>query len=224
MSTHSKYININAVLNDAEGSLGEIERQYQEALRVQQLPEVLLVKIKDYLGNLRSALDYLNCKIKNSDIYFPICDSVSDFNARYNKITPQLKTILIKWQPYNGHSWLKWLNVLNNKNKHVTLNPQKRNESIETRVTTPSGSGISWTSGVTFGEGVSVMGVPINPTTQLPVPNKSVKTERITWVDFKFDNSGVFSSLPSELSALPFLKKCFDNVSAIVKEVEVELR
>ena len=45
---------------------------------------------------------------------------------------------------------------------------------------------MSWGPGVSFGAGVSVMGVPIDPRTQMPVPNNVVQTEVVTWVDFRF--------------------------------------
>jgi len=63
------------------------------------------------------------------------------------------------------------------------------------------------------------MGVPIDPQTQMPVPNNIVKTERITWVSFEFDNTKV-PQLPEGISALPFLKKCFKEITQVVFEVE----
>lgn len=42
------------------------------------------------------------------------------------------------------------------------------------------------------------MGVPIDPRTQLPVPNDVVKTNITTWVDFKFREGGQ--------SVLPFYR------------------
>ena len=54
-------------------------------------------------------------------------------------------------------------------------------------VTVSGGGGsVSWTPGVTFSGNVAVMGVPIDPRTQLPVPNNLVKTQVIVWVDFRF--------------------------------------
>ena len=64
-----------------------------------------------------------------------------------------------------------------------------------------------WTSGVTFGPGVSVMGVPIDPRTQLPVPHPSIKVERVIWVDFQFAGIGV--------SALGLLKNALSGIQNI---------
>lgn len=219
---HSKFYDIEALLAKAARSLKEIEQHYQEALHSQTLKPALLVEIKDYLGNLRSALDYLNGKIKSSDRYFPICGDQKDFDKRYGKVETTVRSVLLKWQPFNGNDWIRWFSILNNKNKHHTLIPQMRREQVETRVTSPGGGAVSWTGGVTFGSGVSVMGVPIDPATQLPVPNNRVKTERITWVDFHFDNKES-PSLPANLSGLRFLHECFEKSTKLIAEIEALL-
>lgn len=210
-------------MSAAKNRLGKIELEYQKSLNDQNIPNALLVDIKAYLGDLKSALDYVNSKIVGSDKYFPICTHSDDFNGRYSAVDSNTKSILDKFQPYNGNNTIKWFNVLNNKNKHVTLVQQTRRETVETRVTHPSGGGMSWTSGVVFGKGVSVMGIPIDPNTQLPVPNNVIKTERITWVDFVFDSNVAPTELPEELSALLFLKEVFENVQTILSEVEKTL-
>ena len=51
------------------------------------------------------------------------------------------------------------------------------------------------------------MGVPIDPRTQLPIPNNIVKTEIITWVDFKFENI--------DISALWLLKESLKQIESI---------
>lgn len=219
---YSKFTQIEALFETSAKRLGVIEGQYQSALHSQTIPDSLLVEIKAYLGDLRSALDYLNQKIPQSDRYFPICAHANDFAARYGAVDPATIAVLEKWQPFKGNDWLKWFNVLNNKNKHVTLVPQIRREFTQTSVSAPGGS-ISWGPGVTFGSGVSVMGVPIDPRTQLPIPNNVVKTERITWVSFEFDRSVAPTELPTGLSALPFLKDVITKVAAVVKEVEATL-
>lgn len=221
MPNFSKSPNIEAVLAKAAKTLDEIQSQYSQALNAKDVSEKLLLEIKDYLGNLKSALDYLNCQLQGSlsGSYFPICDHPNDFEQRVINMPDKIKKVLATWQPYAAQTWLKDFNELNNKNKHVTLTPQKRYESIETRVTAPNGGAVHYT-GVTFGPGVSVLGVPIDPATQMPVPNNIVKTERITWVDFRFENTGELSKLSAPLSALPFLILCLKNITSIVKEVE----
>lgn len=220
---YSKFKEIEAVLLESKNRLAGIEAEYIKSLNNAKIDSQLLIDIKAYLSDLRSVLDYLNHKIPNSDSYFPICKHVNDFSSCYGKVDPATRSVLEKYQPYNKNEWLKWFNVLNNKNKHVTLVPQIRKETIETRVSAPGGGRVSWDSGVTFRTGVSVMGVPIDPRTQLPVPNNIVKTERIIWVDFIFDRTVAPTVLPDNLSALPFLKIIFTNVVKIIQEIEETL-
>ena len=47
----------------SEKTLITIESEYQKNLQKETIDESLLVEIKDYLGNVRSALDYLWHKI-----------------------------------------------------------------------------------------------------------------------------------------------------------------
>lgn len=58
--------------------------------------------------------------------------------------------------------------------------------------------------------------------TQLPILNDVVKTELIKWVDFQFDNTKTPTS--SNISVLPFLKQCFENITKIVREIEIVIK
>jgi hypothetical protein len=220
MANYSKFSDVEAVLLKSKDTLVRIEVGYKNALYLQKIPDSLLVDIKDYLGNLRSAMDFINAKIDNSDEHFPICSDKNDFEKRYGKVKGEIKTVLLKYQPFNNNTWIKWFNILNNKNKHVTLIPQKRIETLQTRVSRGGGS-VSWGNGVIFGNGVSVMGVPIDPRTQMPVPNNVLKTEKITWINFVFDNSVSSEMLPNNISALPFLKMCFEKISLMISELDL---
>lgn len=223
-AAYSRFPEVNSVMAAAAARLPGIEKQYVDALHAQQVPTPLLVEIKAYLADLRSALDYLSHKIAGTDGNFPICAHANDFAGRFQNVDPATRAAIAKWQPYQGNDWLKWFNVLNNKNKHVTLVPQTRHEMVETRVTAPGQSGgVSWTQGVTFSGGVSVMGVPIDPRTQLPVPNNIVKTERITWVSFNFDPSVAPTELPPGIAALPFLKDVMGKIANAVSEIEATI-
>ena len=111
----------------------------------------------------------------------------------------------------NENKWLNRFNKINNENKHSDLVEQVRTETKQVSVTNPAGGSVSWGPGVTFGAGVQIMGVPIDPQTQLPVPNNIVKTEIITWVDFKFNNVDV--------SALWLLKESLKQVNSINSQI-----
>ena len=66
--------------------------------------------------------------------------------------------------------------------------------------------------GVSFGGGVSVMGVPIDSITQLPIPNDQVRTDIVIWVDFRFKENG--------LSVLPFIEQSLKKVEQIFHELQ----
>jgi hypothetical protein len=219
MNNYSKFVDINAVLKKAKISLNLIEEKYNESLHDQEISAELLVEIKDYLGNLRSALDYLRRKV--SKYNFPICKTEKEFENATTDLNNDLKIAIKKWQPFQNNQWIEWFNTLNNKSKHMTLIPQKRKEDVRVTVSSPNNGGsVSWGDGVTFVGGVSVMGVPINPQTQMPVPNNIVKTEKIIWVSFEFEHE----NLPCGISALPFLKECFDKITKMVAEMEVLIK
>ncbi len=42
-----------------------------------------------------------------------------------------------------------------------------------------------------FGSGVFIGGVPINPSTQMPVPSNTQTIIIETWVDFKFEDTDI---------------------------------
>lgn len=141
---------------------------------------------------------------------------MNEFDQVVNRDFPNLQTtnpevynILESVQPYHDN-WLGEFNKLNNNNKHQDLEEQSRTESRQVTVSSSGGS-ISWGQGVTFGRGVSVLGVPIDPETQMPIPNKRVKTEVNIWVDFKFKQNNE--------SVLPFIEKSINSVEDIYKRL-----
>ncbi len=219
MEKYSKFNDINAVLKKAKTTLDFIEKKYNGALHDQEISAELLVEIKDYLGNLRSALDYLRNKV--SKYNFPICKTEKEFENATTDLNDDLKNAIKKWQPFQNNQWIEWFNTLNNKSKHITLIPQKRKEDVRVKVSSPNNGGsVNWGSGVTFGGGVSVMGVPIDPQTQMPVPNNIVKTEKTIWVSFEFEHENI----PNGISALPFLKGCFEKITNMITEIEVLIK
>src|SRR3989338_3738731 len=221
MTKYSKFNDIHAVLNKANLLIVKIEEEYKKSLTSQTVSDELLVDIKDYLGNLRSALDYLRAKVSKHS--FQICKTEKEFENVTTDLSDEIKNMIKKFQPFQGNDWISWFNTLNNKSKHLTLIPQKRKEDIRVTVSSPKGGSVSWGQDVTFGNGVSVMGVPIDPQTQMPIPNNIVKTEKITWVNFEFDNSNC-PELPPNISALPFLKQCFEKISQIISEIEMVIK
>lgn len=216
---------IKAQLKRAEEILPKIEAEYNDSLHKKQISEDLKLDIQTFCGHLRSTLDYLAKDIvekhcpnaKTSDrLYFPISGDNTSFVKLMAKSYPDLITncpdlynYLESIQPYvkNENKWLTQFNKVNNENKHNDLVEQTRIENKTITVTGQDGGSVSWGSGVTFGSGVRVMGVPIDPRTQLPVQNNIVKTEIKIWVDFKFNEI--------EVSALWLLKESLNQIDSI---------
>jgi len=110
-----------------------------------------------------------------------------------------------------GFTWIGLFNKLNNENKHGDLVEQVRKESHQINVNTQGGGRVSWNpAGVKFGSGVSIGGVPVNPTTQMPVPHPSQTVERIIWVDFRF--KGI------DVSAIELLSSSVTGVKKIIAQ------
>ncbi|PSJ43774.1 hypothetical protein C7H85_16145 [Zobellella endophytica] len=57
------------------------------------------------------------------------------------------------------------------------------------------------------------MGVPIDPNTQMPVPNNVATTEVVTWVNFKFAEI--------EQQVLPFIEKSIGNIQKLFKDLSL---
>lgn len=224
----SRSKSIDALLSKSDNDLVILKKDYDAALQAKNISEEIKIDIKNIFENLRSALDYLAHDISEQlatshpkILYFPIRQSVAEFSATMTKDYPgvegnnaEIYSILEQAQPYNN-PWLGKFNKLNNNNKHQKLVEQTRMESKRVSVTSPGGGGVSWGPGVTFGGGVSVMGVPIDPRTQLPVSNNQVKTEITIWVDFKFEENGE--------SVLPFIQQSIVEVRNIHEQISKHL-
>lgn len=219
----SRKSSIQALLKKTDSQIRQIEGEYNKSLHTKVIDPGLRVDIKNACENLRSVLDYLAADIRErycpkasstDRFYFPILPDKKTFDSRLDQWFPGLRqsapavvSALEAIQPFQvGQEWLGHFNRLNNENKHGDLVEQTRVEAQETKVTGQGGQ-VSWGPGVTFGQGVSVMGVPIDPRTRLPIPHPSIKVARITWVDFQFADIGV--------SALGLLKKALAGISSI---------
>ncbi|KKK67366.1 hypothetical protein LCGC14_2954790 [marine sediment metagenome] len=155
-------------------------------------------------------------------LYFPIRHTQEEFIVAIDNDFPSLRSdnqplfqVIDKYQPYND-PWLGHFNTLNNDNKHQDLAEQARTESKRVTVSRPGCGSVSWGKGVRFGAGVSVMGVPIDPSTQMPVPNRVTETNVTIWIDFQFRENG--------LSVLPFLSNSVEKVESIFEDVYNEIR
>lgn len=206
----SRKADIEALLQRADKTLPKINAEYDKALHSKEISADLRIEIKDYFGNLRSALDYLahdlvdkycpNADPKNN-LYFPIRADQISFEKAMQKSYPDLKTncrpaydILEALQPFKKpeNVWLTHFNKLNNENKHDRLVAQTKSETKRINVETKGGGTVNWDpSAVKFGPGVFIGGVPVNPNTQMPVHSETQTVTIQTWVDFQFEDINV---------------------------------
>jgi len=205
----SRHDDISVLLARCSDVHDRIKAAYAASLKNKQVSSELRLDVKYVCESYRSVLDYLahdireaHCPLANpSDrFYFPILPNNATFTSRTNQWYPYLDTAcrdlwdyLESIQPYQrGFAWLGEFNRVNNENKHDRLVGQERSESPGgARITTPGVGSISWAPGVTFSGGISLMGAPIDPTTQLPIPNPGQRVERIIWVDFQFETTNI---------------------------------
>ena len=164
----------------------------------------------------RGSRKSLSTSANRKKLYFPIRDSKKGFETAidrdFNGLEQSANQIFQAFeaiQPFND-PWLGKFNRINNKNKHEDLVPQKRTEERRVKVSRNGGS-VSWGQGVTFGGGVSVMGVPIDPRTQRPVPNSIATTNIETWVSFVFSETNDF--------VLPFVQESIEKVEKFYSDI-----
>lgn len=222
----SRHDSIGALLKRAENSLNQIEKEYRQSLEKEEIHPDLKIDIKNLCENLRSILDYVahdiretHCASGKEKIYFPIMSSRQSYESQMKKWYPGLETAcpelwayLESIQPYHqNNGWLSQFNQLTIDNKHKDLVDQIRIETERVHVKMPQAQ-VSWDPrAVTFGQGVSIGGVPVNPATQMPEPSASQTVERIRWVDFKFEGINV--------SALWLLKKATSEIAVISNKI-----
>ncbi len=230
----SRKADIEALLKRADSTLKKISSEYDNSLHSQTISADLRIDIKDYFSNLRSILDYIahdivdkycpNANQKNN-LYFPIRADINAFAVEMAKSYPDLITknkrvydILEKIQPFKReeNKWLTHFNKLNNENKHERLVAQKRSETKRVIVNIQGGGSVNWDpSAVTFGSGVFIGGVPVNPQTQLPNHSNTQTVTIETWVDFQFEDINV--------SALWLTKESLNQITKIYNELKYEI-
>lgn len=220
--------NIDALLKKANDQMKAIRAEYDRSLQAKEIEPALKIDIKNLCENLRSALDYIahdirekHCPVANPKdrFYFPILPDAQAFAKQTSQwfpglasASPALWALLESIQPYEpGHEWLGRFNRLNNENKHGNLVEQTRHEAHRITASFAGGS-VSWDpSSVTFGPGVFIGGVPVNPANQLPIPHPSQTVQKTIWVDFQFSGIGV--------SALSLLSDALSGIADITNRV-----
>lgn len=144
------------LLKDAENQLTLIKISYENSFAEKEVSSMLRLKVKHFLDNIRSALDYVAWQIyldksrqnvregnrerHEKGIYFPISKTKSSFDDIIkNKFPgleenePEIKSILESVQGFmtvDGINWTNNLVDLSNNNKHRSLTAQKKKETV----------------------------------------------------------------------------------------------
>lgn len=218
---------IKALITYIESQFQEISELYDTSLLKMEIDYNLKIKVKNYLENTRSILDYCAHDIAESvglpmiKISFPIIEKdINSFDGSIGRNLPGLKhknrqiyDYLENIQPYHqNYSWLADFTTVTNDTKHSQLIPQIRNETREFNIKKDGSgmmfSGCKFKGDVRIGVGGAI--VQIDPVTQFPYDTPGVDIEKIIWVDFRFNNT---------ISALSLLKNIHDNLPKIIYEI-----
>ena len=192
---------VEVLLRKCGEALAEVETIYARDVATHDLSDDLLYNIRAVVQDCQSALDATATWVKDKYLkksnwkpYFPLGTDPADFAA---KIEEQLKGLTAaqpditgafeRHQPYQpGKAELGYLHKLARANKHADFSEQTRTEQRGGVTLKRGGTTISYGPGVTFGRGVRLKGVPIDPTTQLPVPTPGVDVAVQIFVGWDF--------------------------------------
>lgn len=145
----SKFNDAKLLLQHATLKLKEIKLEYAASLQKKAVDPNLLIEIKNFMENLRSALDFSACglfdkygssKKHNPKIYFPyapLSQGAIEFRTlnRIESSIPGIQLgkpeVIAKIESYQhfsekGFKWLPVFMELNNTNKHQELTPQEK--------------------------------------------------------------------------------------------------
>ncbi|HQH17986.1 MAG TPA: hypothetical protein PKZ43_00410 [Bacteroidales bacterium] len=236
---------VNALIEHAKNDFENIKNQYSKALDETSISSTLQINIKNFMENLRSALDYLahdiyekhiapyrktNGKPEIIKIFFPYGKTENDFKSGVGSSLPDLKIVSIKLyeiieaiQPYKiGDNWLyDFCKILNDK-KHNTLTPQTKTKK-QTMTALSGSSSITIpinNPNISIQQGknanITFNGVPIQLSNQGIEPlAPGLERTITTWIYFKFSDTNI--------EVLPLLKKSIDGIKILSGKVYQEI-
>ena len=213
------------LLRELEGACNADLQAKNVSGKTKNLSQEVLLKVKHLLDQSiykffenHYLISLSDTDKKSAKVYFPIVSKNDDLKSVFGRAKmgnietshQDFYKFIDSVQPYNqDYLWLKHLANYASE-KHIRLTPQTKTETKRVTVSRGGGS-VSWGPGVTFGGGVSVMGVPIDPATQMPVPNNIAETKVENWVSFLFEGSDV--------NVLWLCKKSFEDGEKIIKKI-----
>ncbi|MCY9026537.1 hypothetical protein MOF32_27015 [Priestia megaterium] len=225
----------NFLISNSEEMLQTIEDFYSKSLREKEISIVLQLKIKHFLEDIKSALDYaafyiykryskefITAKPEDHErsVCFPVHFSEKRFNTvmenifiNLNQANNEIIETFKSVQPFvKSESWYTIFNQLVNKNKHRYLTPQTKNQT--TYINNLKAGPIEMVGCTVVGPSlnVSVDGNVFNLIDEKP--NGLVEhIDAVTWVDFQFTELN--------LSVIPTLREILHESTSLIKKLEV---
>ena len=194
---------VDVVLRKLPEQLRAIQEEYARSLTNREMSDDLLHDIARFVEDCQRVLDWTATDIdraygKASDRspYYPLHDAPAGFAAAMARDFPTVSQAVYdameRHQPYQpDKKSLGYLHGLARVNKHQDFTPQTRTESRRIRASSAGGV-VEWDPGaVTFGTGVWIGGVPVDPLTQRPVPSPTQEVTEIIYVGWNFVNPNV---------------------------------
>jgi hypothetical protein len=222
---------IGVLLRKADEGVAEVRAHYEADLAAKALSDETLYAIRNVVQDVQSALDWTATAVKDKYFpgskwapYFPLAKDPSKFPDTLEKQIkglaanhPKIAKAIERHQPCQaGKAELGYLHDLAKVNKHQDFTAQTRQEQRRVDVQFGGGS-VSFDPGaVTFGSGVSIGGVPVDPMTQRPVPHPSQTVTETIYVDWRFKDPPV--------SVLPTLEALARLVRDAVEDVRREAK
>jgi len=226
----------------ARDRLPNIQSAYEASLSDKESKPQLLIEIKNFMENLRSALDftahglfdnYGSSTSKSPRIYFPYAalnQSETEFRCSkrikacipgLSANRPDIAEKIISFQHFSDerNQWLPVFMQLNNENKHQQLTPQVRRETKELRISS-GGASISMGSGasISIGRGASIrlgrMTIPGGQTFNAERPPGTFGPGKKEVITWV---SFHFST--TDTPVLPLLNQALEGVDRIVSEL-----
>jgi hypothetical protein len=231
---------INTLIQATSKQIEDIRNLYKNNLELKDVSPDLKVAIKNYLENLRSALDYLAVEIYEAhcatsekvQVFFPILKrdaSKSYFDnfmkgrfPKLNQSKPGLYNKLESYQYFTDrrNEWLVDFNTLVNESKHLQLVPQKKKELKRLILSHGNASvTIDGRASVNIGEGASFSvggatiegGQTLSPNAPFIRADPRLNVRKETWIDFTFPSI--------QKSALPFLENLRPQIVIVILDI-----
>lgn len=228
--TSTATTHLESMISRADKLLEELKSVYNRDLDAKHVSAEALNITHEIIEKCSNILDQAMTALFESEIkgkiavqpkrggYFPVAqdekgyrESLAHWKASdLDIIAPDLDAKLKSLQPFTSSSNVVFARIreLANK-KHTMLIPQIRREQKRVNVSAPHGS-VSWDpSSAMFDAGVQILGVPMNPHTQMPAHSQGIDITIENWVGFHLEQGGE--------NALGFCEAAIHSVRRAVK-------